>query len=349
MLLGCFVHGHLDCENFPNPEDRRTRSMRTFQEENIFYTEKMESLQKKFPNEIELITTTWECDFEKTKTSDLDFCKRILPKLKHFPRLRPREAIIGGYRLLKIFKWDYLNDVKTQLLFLDINGCYNYVANSSLFPYGKYKILIGNELNNIEFYSGSLMYKSTKKKLIGGFCKARILPSRDVEPFFPVKLKEQNYNGCCLTCVQKKCSKECTHNDEDRAILVTTTIQALEFALKIENCTIYKLLEIWDFESEGSIFEDYVGAMLQFRETVGQEDIQVSKWLNNSMQVNYGKLAQKPSLDSEQLVDNLQDFENILSSRAEVSNIGKYLLLILQFLAFSFSLLLSHQCQKCEV
>jgi len=120
----------LKCPNIPNPENKRTRSQKTFEEENIWHSEKMKQLKKEFPKEIKAIKTYWHCEFDKIIKADDVFRTQIYPNLRFFHRLSPRDAIVGGYRLLKKLKWDAEKDVNTKLLFLDING--NSSANSKL-------------------------------------------------------------------------------------------------------------------------------------------------------------------------------------------------------------------------
>lgn len=157
---------------------------------------------------------------------------------------------------------------------------------------------------------------------MGGFLKALILPSKYQEPFFSVKVDSRNYYACCQTCVQNQYVQECTHESLKRAVEITTTIEAMEYALSIGNCEIYKFLEIWNFDKKETILRDYVCPLLDFREMISKTDIQASKYLNRCMQVTYGKLAQKPIQAQEKLIDNLAEFENVLHSQ-NVSNVCK--------------------------
>ena len=85
---------------------------------------------KEFPEEIKSIKIYWQCEIDKIIEADDVFRTQIYPNLRFFHRLSPRDAIVGGYRLLKKVKWDAEKDVNTKLLFLDING--NSSANSKL-------------------------------------------------------------------------------------------------------------------------------------------------------------------------------------------------------------------------
>ena len=198
-------------------------------------------------------------------------------------------------------------------------GCYNYVAKNANFPCGDHEILIGNQLDDIEFDGSAFKFISTNRKLIGGFIKALILSSKDKDPFFQVKYKGKNYDGCCQKCVETK-TLECTHEDRERAFEVTTTIQAMAFALKIGNCEIYKKLEIWNFKQEGKILEDYVSSMLIFGQ---HQEIQVKKWLNNAMQISFGKLSQKPTLEKSSLVKGFDEIARIYEANETITNLCK--------------------------
>ena len=126
MISGCFDHGHLKCPKMSadKKKNKRTRSQRSFEDENKFYAENMDLLKQKFPKDIEKISTVWHCELENITSSDVHFYNQILPKLKYFDRLKPRDAMVGGYRLLNRLKWDALENLESQLLFLDINGSF---------------------------------------------------------------------------------------------------------------------------------------------------------------------------------------------------------------------------------
>ena len=94
----------------------------------------------------------------------------------------------------------------------------------------------------------------------------------------------------------------------------------MAFALKIGNCEIYKKLEIWNFKHEGKILEDYVSSMLIFGQN---QEIQVKKWLNNAMQISFGKLSQKPTLEKSSLVKGFDEIARIYEANETITNLCK--------------------------
>ena len=94
----------------------------------------------------------------------------------------------------------------------------------------------------------------------------------------------------------------------------------MAFALKIGNCKIYKKLEIWNFKHEGKILEDYVSNMLKFGQS---QEIQVKKWLNNAMQISFGKLSQKPILEKSSLVNGFDQLAEIYEANERITNLCK--------------------------
>ena len=50
----------------------------------------------------------------------------------------------------------------------------------------------------------------------------------------------------------------------------------------------------------------------------------ISKLLNHCMQISFGKLSQRPTLEKEYLINDFDHLKNILQSNETVSNICKY-------------------------
>ena len=271
---------------------------------------------KDFPDEIKKCTIHWDCIFQKKKSIESDearpFFEEILPKLRHFKRLVPREAMFGGIRQVYCHKWIQSENPNDELHFLDINSAHTFVCSNYLFPYGKCTIMIGDALNDVHFKNKSLISVSTGKEMCG-LVKAKILPSQKCEPFFPTKIftehkkksdrqqklcsecgliiygsgskklliKAQKAHICnfcfacekkhdpdpdcqlkvakiftkekksgvfqamCAKCLENRSHEPCQHQEHDREMEITTTVDTLNYALTNGHCTLLQIFEIW--------------------------------------------------------------------------------------------------------
>ena len=189
FLHSCFHHGHNDetCPRFPHdPNDRVTMDGISYEAENKSFKNRMIKLKKKFFPTIKKWRVVWLCEFENLlKSSEAkSFVDNVLPNLRHFSRLVPRDAIFAGLRQTYCRKWIKTENVNSSLHFLDLNSAHSYCCYNYDFPYGKCNIMIDKKLDEFDFIDGSLVLKSSNKELYG-LIKAKILPSPDHEPFLP--------------------------------------------------------------------------------------------------------------------------------------------------------------------
>ena len=99
---------------------------------------------------------------------------------------------------------------------------------------------------------------------------------------------------------------------------ITTTIEALLFALQIENVTLYEVLEIWEFQETGLILKKVVDCLIQFKES--QNDTPVEKWINKSLQCTYGRFALKPIVEKNKICENFEELNELILTK-NVNNI----------------------------
>ena len=96
-------------------------------------------------------TIVYECQFraQLKLPENKYFVDQILPNLKKFSRLVPRDAISSGIRQTFCHRWLKDEHPNRSLFFIDINGSYHHVCASYEFPYGKCSILIDEQIEDV--------------------------------------------------------------------------------------------------------------------------------------------------------------------------------------------------------
>ena len=150
-------------------------------------------------------------------------------------------------------KWAKNEDTERNLHFIDLNGCYAEASRLFLYPTGEASILIDKYLDDISFDGEAL--KSSKKQIYG-LIKAQILPSHTCEPMFPLKFQDKIFYVYCKKCLESSSKKPCQHTSIERSFSVTTSVQALNFAMKNKFIELIKIIEIWDHEKKNLYFKN---------------------------------------------------------------------------------------------
>ena len=119
-----------------------------------------------------------------------------------------------------------------QMLYLDINSLYPFVAIENEFPAGKPTVLIGKTLNQVTVGPEGVIRKSDGRSL-AGLIQCTVLPPDAL--FYPVlglMCRGKSMYGLCRTCMEEGQIRFCAHKDVDRQITGTWPIVELCQALK---------------------------------------------------------------------------------------------------------------------
>ena len=86
----------------------------------------------------------------------------------------------------------------------------------------------------------------------------------------------------------------CQHTSTERSFSVTTSVLALNFALKNQFIELIKIFEIWDHENEEPVFQKFVNALLDLKENV-LKDKSSQKFIKHGLQMSFRKLFTNPN------------------------------------------------------
>ena len=214
-------------------------------------------------------------------------------------------------------KWSKNEDTERNLHFIDLNGCYAEASRLFLYPTGKASILIDKYLDDISFDGEAL--KSSKKQIYG-LIKAQILPSHTCEPMFPLKFKDKIFYVYCKKCLESDSKKPCQHTSIERSFSVTTSVQALNFALKNKFIELIKIFEIWDHEKEEPVFQKFVNILLDLKENV-LKDKSSQKFIKHGLQMSFGKLSTNPNEKKQFWCKNFKELNEVFLKYSKISNI----------------------------
>ena len=153
-------------------------------------------------------------------------------------RLKPRDTVRGAFSDVYALKWQKQSN---EIFYcLDINGLYSYCAIT--FPYmtGKYRVLIGQSLNDLQIFDNKFFYKTDS---VMGSILLKILPPKTL--FMPYLLYRKK-DGTTINTLCKSCAEllivKCNHSEEDRSFIGTYMLSEIEFALERN----YKILQIYE-------------------------------------------------------------------------------------------------------
>ena len=125
---------------------------------------------------------------------------------------------------------------------------------------------MGNDLKDVEVTNGSILY--LKKKVAGAILLTIVPPSNLLHPFLLYKTRlGKTVLTLCKLC-SEKCSKQCAHSDEERALTGSYMISEIEYALTLN----YKIIQIFEchvyFETK-FIFKEFTGGCGSISYTIG--------------------------------------------------------------------------------
>ena len=243
-LNGCFYHAHF--ENCLLNKNVKSNSFhpfgQTYEAINKQFEEKLVSLITNHPNEVLKVTIAWECQFLNDKKSK-DEVKYFFDNIfvpHPLRRLTPRDSVRGAFTDVYRLKWNQSEHPNEKFFCADINGLYSYCAINFKYMKGKYDILIGKSLQNINIVNNKFLLDGHP---IMGAILLMILPPKDLfTPFLLHKKKDGTVINClCKTCAE--CfSTKCSHSDLERALVGVYMVSEIEFALDIG----YKIMHIYE-------------------------------------------------------------------------------------------------------
>lgn len=244
FINGCYIHGHLNCLENSNANPTSLNFLKkTYEELNNEFDLKIKKLKENNLSSIKTVKVLWECEF-KFIIKETEAYKRFKAHVfKEHPllRLRPRDAVRGGFINSYALKWNKALHPNERFFCLDINGLYSYCAINFSYVIGKYEIIIGETLKHIQILSNKLYYKNQK---MYGVIFLTILPPNNLKfPFLPTKLSNgKTVLTLCLKCSELQMKKSCKHSESERSFTSTYTINEIEFALNLG----YKIVNIFE-------------------------------------------------------------------------------------------------------
>jgi len=291
LYNGCYWHAHSDCLINKNATPLTIHPVfnKTFQEINDNFDQKLASLLQN--KEIKEIKIVWECQYLQMRQSPefQAFFKNF--KQRPLERLSTRESIRGGIIDCYALKWLQNENLNESFYCLDMNGMYPWIGINNKFFFGKYDILIGEEIEKIEFKNGNFFYDNSSEPL-NGLMQITILPPKNLfYAFLPIKLKNnRTVFTLCFECAQNSL-KTCHHSDNQRALTSVYYISEIKYAISLG----YKILQIYEcyyFEKSDYILQSFIQKLTFLRLKNSnifenchsdEEKIEYCEYLNNAM------------------------------------------------------------------
>jgi len=214
--------------------------------------------------EIQSVTEIWECQIKKLKRDDPHYQQFINEVYIKIPleRLTPRNCYRGSYTDNYQLKWISAERPDEIMYFCDINGLYSYVSLQYQFMVGKYKVLIGNDLKQLQIVNNKFMHSN---QFVSGAILLQILPPKDLLfPFLQYRKKSgQNCNTLCRLCCESR-SKKCKHSDVNRSIIGCYMISEVEYALNLGYIIIH-IFECHLYDQHDFIFQPFIEKLNYFK------------------------------------------------------------------------------------
>lgn len=213
----------------------------------------------------------YECEWQIFKKTDeyKNFAKSNENLLSRpLYRLEPSVANRGG--LLDVYNLHWSSQIKPEenFEFLDLNSIYSYIAITHKYPFGKPKVLVGKELNQISIKSDGIYYNN--QLVENGFIFCQILAPSDLEvPFLQYRVKSKR-NQHVVLAVCKKCAEEkkvkCYHRClKSKAFTTTYTVPEVNFSIKHLKYTVTSIYEMHIFLDSDFILKDFFSKMASLR------------------------------------------------------------------------------------
>lgn len=282
---GCFFHG---CQKCYTPTTFNTVRQLTMRSIYIGHCIRIKFLKSQLSSLVEI----WECDYNKIEDPQLDLIKQTTQE-----PLNPRDAMFGG-RTNAIRLHCRANEGE-KINYVDFTSLYPYVQKYCKFPVGHPKI----------YTQESKFFQKPSKYF--GIIKCKILPPRGLYiPVLPAKIRNKLVFALCRTCAQSE-SKQCKHNDEERALIGTWVSIEVNKAISL-GYKVLKMYEVWHWDKteqydrvskQGGLFTEYINLFLKGKqESSGfpsdvHTDQEKSEYIDDYQQ-NEGIELNKDSIES---------------------------------------------------
>jgi len=266
MVLGCHFHCHNDpsCAINKGLTDKTNKQLgKSFEECNKERETQMFNLIANNA-EIQSVNEIWECQIKKLRNDDVQFQNFLTHIYVKIPleRLTPRSCYRGSYTDNYQLKWTSNKRPNESLYFCDINGLYGFVSISKKFMIDKYKVLIGQDLNDLKIINNQ--FYLIDKRVSGAIMLSILPPKTLLFPFLQYRKKSgQNCNTLCRLCCESR-SKKCKHSDSNRAIIGSYMMSEIEYALTLG----YEIVHIFEchvYEQHDFIFREFVEKLNYFK------------------------------------------------------------------------------------
>ena len=266
-FIGCRWHGCPKC--FPNGRDRKQAGMTmTFNQAFSAYKERHEFYMSNLARAIPGLTLheIWECELKTQRRSDHLLDKALKKRWKYYELLDRA----GGADLRESYFGGRTNNRKFFKTCDGKDEWFEYVDFTSLYPavLAKYPYMIGHPTvirDNFEDYLD--IHSSSFKKPLFGFIKCRVYPPKQLQfPILPARIHDRLEFVLCTTCAVNKSQNDCTHSNEERALVGTFATPELEEAL--ENG--YRVAEVFEIlhwaQTSDNLFKPFVLQWLKIKQ-----------------------------------------------------------------------------------
>jgi len=167
------------------------------------FAARLEKFHLKYP-EIR-VKIMWECEWARLKKNNPDIAQWFQdhPWADQPPltRLIPREALRGGHAESYRFFWDRKDHPDEELIYADLISQYPDIALSESFPVGKFDVIIGEDLNSLDYSDGHLSWREAD---VNGLVFLSIEAPRNMEyPFILYRTKDnRSVAALCSKCAE---------------------------------------------------------------------------------------------------------------------------------------------------
>lgn len=227
----------------------------------------------------------WECNYRKHLKENPALKQKLIdtPEML-FGKLEPRAALYGGR--VDVFKTYYRCKPNERIRYVDFCSLYPYVN-----MYGKYPL--GHPIEHVKGIDQCQPYIE-KIHNIDGFILCKILPPCDLYvPVLPLRCSSRLIFSLCRMCAESLNVFECTHNDNERALIGNWALCEVSLAVRkgYKICEIYELMTFNmsqynpNIRKDG-IFSEYMRTFLKLKqESSGwpehcTDDISKERYLN---------------------------------------------------------------------
>ena len=286
---GCYYHGHLDpkCPELSKGERAANNSNYDLQKYKML-NEKMDAqiqyLKNNYPNiKVEVM---WACQFDRLLNAPIDSSftekekiearsiRRFMIDFDHeqFPqqRLQARDALKGGKTEVFRLHYNVEDNPDYDLFYMDYTSLYPSVGMmepyASQFPVGKFKSLLGTQLNNLEANSEGYFFEEDdgSKEFVNGILQVRVFPPDNLWlPFLPYKFGDKTFYALCAFCVENSLTDVCTHTESERSWVQTYCSNEVNYALSLGYT--FKVYEIFQYEKTAPIFKKILNILGSFK------------------------------------------------------------------------------------